>query len=55
MTMEGYLSHQEGVMDTGEKKELVARDGGVKVAKLEARDREMSLYSRRTVWVRSMR
>ena len=42
------FSHQEGVMDTGKKMGLVVGDGGVKLAKLG------SLYSCRTVWVRSM-
>ena len=30
----GFLSHQEGVIDTGEKMGLIAGDGGVKLLKL---------------------
>ena len=33
MLMEGFLSHQVGVMDTGEKMGLIVGDGGVKLVK----------------------
>jgi len=36
--MKGFLSHQDGVMDTGEKMVVVAGDGGVKVVKLGGKE-----------------
>ena len=34
MMTKGFLSHQKGVMDTGEKMGLIESDGGVKMVKL---------------------
>ena len=45
----GFVCHQEGVLDTGEKMRVVAGDGGVKMVKSGGKGLGDVLYSCKTV------